>query len=389
MLAQFAFLGRALEPVEFATFLLAYSIAAIFSQTSDGGQHVTLFSVLRSGKLGDPGDIRARVLGALAIKLIASLGWAAAILIAGAAIPALDTTLVLIALMLGVAMPVGDVFLNVLRGYFRADLELALLLSEYGAGIAALYLYSLRYALTAYSALGVLILLGIIRTFASLLLTRPLVRGKDVAITPRSLGLRSLGREALPVTFAALVGVGFSRLPPLTLHGRLEATDYAVLIAFLSLFGRGELVVSAVMQAGFRSGHAAWKRFAERRHLILAAFGTLAVPIAAVATIWPQGLTTLYLGSAYTDSAPLAAIAALAMFMYYPLYGCRLLLQFTGRNSAVLRNGLAGASGYFIALQLVSNKPGSWQLIPYLSGLGIFLSLSTVTLLRDIAADEI
>ena len=103
MLLQFAFLGRALAPEQFATFLLAYSLAAIFSQAADGGQHVTLFSALRSGQLLDAtryDPSRNRTLD----EFGASVAWAVVVLLIGLVVPSLDTRLVLIALALGVAV---------------------------------------------------------------------------------------------------------------------------------------------------------------------------------------------------------------------------------------------------------------------------------------------
>lgn len=389
VLAQFALLGRSLAPEEFARFLLAYSLAAIFSQASDGGQHVTLFSAIRSGALTDPRDIRARVFGALVVKLIAGLGWAAVVVLAGMAIPQLDTKLVLTALALGIAMPVGDVFLNALRGFSRAEAEFFILLFEYSVGVAALYCYSVRFPMSAYAALAILIGLGAARTVASFVLTRRMIQRGSKPREARALDLATLGREAVPVTFAALIGVGFSRLPSLTLHGSLEAVDYAVLIAFLSLFGRGELVVSAMLQAGFRSGHAAWRTLSERRYLFLALFGSLAVPVVIAASLWPHIITTVYLGDAYSQSSSLATVAALAMLIYYPLYGSRLLLQFSGRNSNVSVGGIVGAAVYFTVLQLVSGAPDAWQLAPYLAGLGSFLCVCVATLLYDVRAEEL
>ncbi|MBX3132788.1 MAG: hypothetical protein KF689_05305 [Gemmatimonadaceae bacterium] len=323
------------------------------------------------------------------MKFGASVAWAVVVLLIGLVVPSLDTRLVLIALALGVAMPVGDVFMNVLRGYFQAETEFWLILTEYLTGIVALYLFSLVRPLTATSAIMLLIGLGVLRTIAAFFLTRRFVRPHPNTHRKAPLDLVKYAREAVPVTIGALLGVGFSRLPSLTLHGRVDAVDYSVLIAFLSLFGRGELVVSAIMQAGFRSGHTTWKRLAQRRQLLLVLFASLAVPVVLGAMALPKKLTLLYLGPTYAESAHLVIVAAFAMLIYYPLYGNRLLLQFSGRNRTVISGGVVGGITYFVAFLVISSMSSAWQLAPYFAGLTAFLCVCASTLLREVREEEI
>lgn len=389
VLAQFALLGRQLSAEEFARFLMAYSIAAVFSQASDGGQHVTLFSAIRGSGLGSPTDVRNRVAGALATKLIATMLWAVLVLLAEANFDALDTEVIFLGLALGAAMPVGDVFMNVLRGFHRAELEFTILFGEYSLGLLGLYCYSLTRPLTATSAILLLTCLGLSRTGFSLALTRSLVPWRASKLRLNDLRIPALLKEAVPVTLAALMGVGFSRLPSLTLHSRLSAEDYAVIIAFLSLFGRGELVVSALMQTGFRSDHSLWRRAARHRFAFVIVFASLAIPVLTLATTWPTFVTRVYLGPTYVDSARFAAFASVAMLLYYPLYGCRLLLQFSGRHRAVLTSGCLATGAYFAVYAMVADSPGGAQLLPYFAGLATFLILSTRTLIISTHPDEI
>lgn len=340
LLFQFAVLARALGPQAFGDFAQFYALAVVLSVISDFGQRQLAFTAVRQAAGADRGGaIHDAARMKLAGSLLLSLGLAGAALVGALA----WTTAAMLAAV-AITIPVADVSQAILRGAGRPIPEAISAIVEQLVLFLVLALAARTGQLTMVVALWAFAGVGAVRMALMALIRRRLVP-TGPPVLAWSAEIRALIRQSAPTMVSLLVSGAVFRVPVLTFDHVLSPTAFAVFAAFWNLFLRGQLVVTALLQAGFRSGHRAWTSWFSKPHQLATASIALGVALMLLVIPVAQWLTVTYLGRAYADEYRIAILAAALQILVYPTFMLHNLLQLFRKPTIVtLTYGLTGAA---------------------------------------------
>lgn len=330
LLVQFALLARILGPEEFSSFAFSYSLAIVLSILSDAGQRQIAFAAMRTA---EDDTARHQIIGrARRIKLTGSLVLAAGLLAAAAAGLLPGGTAAAIVLV-SVSVPVSDVSAALLRGHATPKPEMLL-----GAAEQVLLFAVLAAVLalgTPFSAGAALWVLGILGLLRAVLLHRVVQRSFGA---PRAAAARLTAsnlRHSLETAVSLAAAVAMARLPALLFPAYMTDASYGVFVAFWILFQRFELLLSAIIQAGFKR-HSGYVGALVAQPARLAGFAVgLGAALALPAVFLAPWLTGLYLGAEFGEAASYAIMAAGLQVFRFPMFALRSVLQYGNRASAV------------------------------------------------------
>lgn len=370
LIVQTALLARALDPAEFARFLNLYAVAVIASAISDGGGRLVFFAEERRA-YPDP-NLFTQILGkAISLKVLFSTGLFVALSVY-VSISA-DGLYALYeygaALLLGVTMPVGDVYLTALRAAHRPQDEVAVTSAEQVVILAILYYGAQISSWTVPAALAAVGGVGAVRMLvARLCLSRLRIAGGGLTISG---GHRlRVPREWIKISVLATASVVltqlFQRYPALSLLDRLEPQAYGVFIAFLTLTVRGQVFLQGLLQAWYGTQSRLW-RFVSRSAMSLTLASALfAIVVVGLIAVFPNFWVRLYLGGDAASAAHYARYAAVIMLLAYPLFVLSIMLQYENRHKVVI---LGAAGGLCVQAGLVYTSLGrQYPVLPYALG---------------------
>lgn len=338
LLIQFAVLARFLGPEGFSRFAFLYSLTILLSILSDLGQRQIAFANMRTAA---DAATRCRVVTeARRIKTLGSL-LLGAVLVAAIALEQLTEIEALGVFLVSVTMPIADVSAALLRGHANPRPEMIWGTVEQGLLLAALWCMPLLYApLTASGALLAFGSIGVLRGIGLYIVVQRHF-GPAREASPETKGVTSvfgaLLRRSLITSLSLVASVGMARLPALLFPGYMTEIDYSVFIAFWTLFQRGELVLGAVIQAGFKRAAAGriGSLVANPAKVALLALG-LGGMVVAVTLPFAQQLTQIYLGPRFAVGARFALFAALLIPLHLPVFALRTLMQFADAGFQVV-----------------------------------------------------
>ncbi len=365
LLVQFAILARLLGIEGFGTFSSAYATAITLSVLSDFGQRHMVFgnyrsassdaervTVLRTGhRIKMAGSVLMLLTAALLGLFVLQVGW----------------LMILAMILVAYTAPVSDISAIALRAASRPVHETYTTIIEQVFLVAALLLsatwQSPEHGLLTFGLIGALrmaFLFGIERR-----LLAPIY-----AQTKQPVVLKDLLARAGQLATAEFIAVGFIRFPLIALSSFIAAGPFAVFAGFWPFLIRGQLVLAATIQAGYRDSSSPLGKTLEnhlRMFLISAGFG---VVIAVMMGLLAEPFTRLYLGPDFVQYSPYAALSGLLMIGIYPEFTLRMLYQFENRTHVPLVALISALSVAVIGTLLLQITDAA-ALLPYTVGLAV------------------
>ena len=358
VLLHFALLARMLGSEGFGIFVSLYALGNTLAAFTDLGQHQTAFGAIRQAK-----DDKARSSvswTAWRVKLTGStISILGGIIVAASGLA--PASIAVAICLLAVVSPLGDVSIALLRGANKPHYEVIVANAEQAAIFVLLLAAGQAGRVAPLNALWCYVFIGLVRMTVTDVMRRRIIPAKPGNDS------RTLFREVAassPVAISVLAASGYSRLPLFIFPNSLDPTYFAVFAGFWTLFQRGQIVLNALIQTGFRSGDTLWEGFfSSARWLTLIGLGygavvcTIAIPLAPF-------LTRLYLGESYLDSAQAVTIATLLTVPSYAIFLIRSALQYVGRGWLVT---LAFMLAFIVAIlgHLLLEPDHFWIFAPY------------------------
>jgi len=391
MLLQISLLARWLPHLDFNIFLQLYATAVVTSVISDAGQRNRLFVALRHGYSHE--EEQHHVSNAARIKFSATvlMTMTAALCVAIGGRDGVPTAL---ALLIGIVNAAADINLTVVRAKLRPNTETAVVSVENAAVVVSYVLLHALNLLSAVTAAGAIVVIGAARATTTVWISR-VKFGFTPHLLPEKNSLWQTVREnyallraSIPATLGLASAQLFNRYPALSLSALLAPKDYAVFIAFLTLLLRGQLVVNAVLQAGYRSAFPIWRKYlASARGMFILGIA-LAVPVELAIVPFPHLAALAYVGKKLAGSYRYDVYAAGFMLLCYPLCASQQALQLASRNLVVAVGAVLGVIVQF-ALEHAMHPHGPEAVIPYGAGLVVYTAVCGFWLWFKVPPDQL
>ena len=368
LLVLIGVLSRLLPFSEMAVFLKGYAVCVILGALADGGVRLSLFSCVRrarsSGGVAFAKEYQeAAVIRKVFSFICAVVGFFAFSLLVDDASVATRLLFAGYALVLSAS----DINLILLRACnCNAAEALALIVEQVLSVCFAVFFCVFLGASAEYAVLGL-----ICGGFARMALGREIVSRLDLigsaSRRPWLDVVRDLDvRSAVASVGGEVIATVFPRVPVILLGGMLEAEPYAVFAAIFTLLVRGEIVLTTVIQSAYGKRSSWGRRLDESSMACVALGGAYAIPIALVATEFSDLLTRVYLGESLVAYADYAAYAGLAVFLGYPLFTLRLVVQYGNGGMYVI---VGAAIGILVQVLAYRTNMEGWQIsLPYMLG---------------------
>ena len=355
---HFALLARWLGPAGFGTFVPLYALGNTLAVFTDLGQHQTALGAIRHTT-----DDKARAAisrTAWRIKLACSTTAILGGIIVAASGLAPASIAIAISL-LAVASPLGDVSVAILRGANKPHYEVIIANAEQAGVLILLWVAGQAGLVEPVNALWCYVVIGLVRMAVAYILHRQVI---PVKLGIDSQPLSQAVVPSIPIAISVLAASGYSRLPLFIFSNSLDPTFFAVFAGFWTPFQRGQIVLNALIQTGFKSGHDFWEGcFSSSGRLALIGLG-YGVAVCLIAIPLAPFLTQLYLGESYIDSAQAVTVAILLAVPSYAIFLIRSVLQYVGRGWFVT---LAFLVAFITAIlgDLLIELDRFWIFVPY------------------------
>lgn len=319
-LITLSLLARWLSAEEYASYLFYYAVSVIVSGLADGGVRDSYYlSVSKS--------LTEKIFkGVYKIKLIISIGLVLVGLVASLLI---DRALgpLMVAMLLAIVLPVGDVGLMILRAKNRPITELFISLIEGVTVISILsFLFMKGFSLNFISVLFVLVIVGVIRSFFVYIVTKNLLEDADTDVKGPNL---STGIQCAGAIFGGNI---YNRIPAIVLSGNLSVETYNALITVLTLIQRLELISTATIQAHFRSDVGLSRKALFGKLVFIFIVGLL---MAGISYSFSDFIVLMFMGDKYAGYAFIGKVVFALIPIVLVCYGARYILQLAKKAGLV------------------------------------------------------
>ena len=307
-------LARYLETTNYSEYLYFYAIAVIVSGLSDGGIRDSCYYLVSK-------SLSRKLFNHIyKVKILVTLAVFSTALLFKLLLPQSSLGVLLTVALLGCTLPVSDVGLMILKARNQPSVELALGIIEGVIAIVVFYNVGSQ-GLSFEFCLIVIALLGLARSLLSYLFSKSCIELDVENIAPIKYGFRS-GSSIMPI----FLGNFYNRIPALLLVDLIPAQSYNVLVTFLTLVQRMEVIPTALLQSQLANRNSI-NGLSGNIFNVLVALTGIGLVLLVILALLNEKLVLLLMGSGYIDFADTALIIIFVLPFVLVAYGARYFLQ--------------------------------------------------------------
>ena len=380
-----ALIAHVLTVEETGKFLLCYALCVIFSSITDGGARITHFAEIRSGDKSTQ-NLYESYLECFLIKVKFSFILMPVVpvvlyFITGEVVSVFVLTLWFYA----VALPIGDPAWIVWRGVGDVKTEIKLNTIEQIFVIVGIFLLNNMEGVSVSSIFFLMASLGFLRFVVAQTMMMSYLEVRLVRIVREALSeaksAHNVKRQIWP-TLSILISQCFNRAPIILASSYMSSLNFVVFSAFLTVFLRGELLLSGIIQSFWAGKGRALNKFFELKSMVLMGV-VLGLGVFIFSSIFKEELVSIYLGGDYVQAAKYLSFPAAYVCFYYPFFVLRTDLMFGGSTKSVSIFLLLGIFFQISIVKLGAGHGEYLQLLSFPSVVFIITIIFSVLSLRD------
>lgn len=361
-----ALIAHVLTVEETGKFLLCYALCVIFSSITDGGSRITHFAEIRSGNKSTQ-NLYGSYLESFLIKVKFSFILMPVVpvvlyFITGEVVPVFVLTLWLYA----VTFPIGDPAWIVWRGVGDVKAEIKLNTIEQIFVIVGILLLNDMGCVSVASIFILMATLGFFRFVIAQTMMMTYLERRLVGVVREALSevksAHNVKRQIWP-TLSILISQCFNRAPIILATSYMSSLNFVVFSAFFTVFLRGELLLSGIIQSFWAGKGRAPNKFFELKSLMLMGV-VLGGAVFILSSIFKEELVSIYLGGDYVQAAQYLLFPAVYVCFYYPFFVLRADLMFGGSTKFV---SICLLLGIFVQISIVKLAAGHGEYAQLLS----------------------